>query len=564
MRKRTIAIYGIQDRHDFKYPGYTHDHSVCIMEDGVIKDYLHLERLTRRKYDNRMPLYIDDLIQNGSILVDQNTEFVFVNSFVGDAFISSSGNLRFEANFQEDFTTTIHKGRFHLQDHWEEQVFPGYSIAHELAHIGSCIPFFGAFKENSLLLHFDGGASLGNFSAIHYKNGKLVPLECHWELSHLSKFFNSNALTFGILGAKPGEHCSVAGKLMGYAALGNYRPELLTWLRTNGYFKSIWDAPSDFYRSAKQQFGWTGSIENQKDPFLADIAAAFQVEFQQGILGKIEALQKKTEAEHLYYAGGCALNIVTNSALVNSGWFKNVYIPPCCNDSGLSIGAAAFAQWSKGIQIAKHTPFLNTIGTEVSGHSVSKRQIKEVAEFLNAGNVLAVCNGPGEAGPRALGNRSILALANSKSLADKVSQIHKGREWYRPIAPMMLEHNAKLVTGQSSIHHLADYMLLEFPILPTYHSLLEGVVHANGTSRIQVVREDQNSFLYQLLKLLKDEYGHLALINTSFNQRGAPMVHTAKDALESAQAMKLDGLLLQGKFINLTPQHHELEGNKTC
>jgi len=551
----TLAIYGIQDRNDFKYPGFTHDHNVCVMQNGKIIQYLHLERYTRRKYDNRLHIFIEELLAEKVLELPDTFEVISVNSFAGRAFISQNGNVRIEPTSTQKVSTDLQAASAWFQHgKWEGKEIQAYEISHELAHVFSCLPFYGNLKDNSLLVHFDGGASLGNFSAFLYKSGRLGCLEYHWQMSHLSKFFNDNALTFAIIGAKPGEHCSVAGKLMGYAAMGKARTDIRNWLRDNGFFKDIWHDTSVFYHSAQQNFAWTGDLSNDKDPFLMDIAAAFQAEFQDEVVQKFIDLQKRTQTDFLYYAGGCALNIVTNSELIRRNIFKDIFIPPCCNDSGLSIGAAAFVQWKKGINIQVHSPYLNNINLPKNQLSYSQKDIAQTARRIMKGQVIGICNGEAEVGPRALGNRSLIVRPDSRKIAQKVSMQCKKREWYRPVAPIMLARNAHKVSGQK-VHHLAAYMLLDVEILAEYRTALAGVVHQNNTARIQMItHKNENPFMYDLLDYLDEKYDVLGLINTSFNQQGEPIVQLPEEARASAQAMSLDAVIINGK---LKPVRHE-------
>lgn len=545
--KPILAFYGIPDRFNHQYPGYTHDHNLALLVDGKIEFYCHLERYTRRKNDNRLHLFLEELLDKE---VDLKEEFdiVSVNSFVGQSFISKTGRLRVEPNVAPIIShQTQQANGWYQASPWKGFKPKCRIVSHELAHIFSCLPFFGTFKENSLLIHFDGGASQSNFSAFTYKNGKLELLEYHWELSHLSKIFNDNALSFALMQAKPGEHCSVPGKLMGYAAMGTAKEDLMGWLQAHNYFKDCWNDFDIFYQAA-QNYSWNGDLKNNKDPFLMDIAASLQAIFQKAILQKISNLQQSTKTDYLYYTGGCALNIMTNSKIIASNLFRDVFIPPACNDSGLALGAAALLNWENQQNLQSHSPYLNFQNNNPFT-TTSKETISEVAQLIMAGKIFGVCNGNGEAGPRALGNRSIIARADCVKIAQKVSQTCKGREWFRPIAPVMLERNAKRVTGRTNVHHLSKYMLLDFKIKDAFKSALEGVVHTNGTARIQTIyQRKENPFLYDLLDYLDINYGLKALINTSFNQKGEPMVQTATDAEKATKSMQLDGLILNGEL----------------
>ena len=339
---------------------------------------------------------------------------------------------------------------------------------------------------------------------------------------------------------------------MGFSGLGNYRPELGDWLKRNHFFQDIWGKTSVFFEAAKTDWGVELKSFNQKDPFIQDVAATLQELFVQEVLSKLKDLQQKTGAKNLYYTGGSALNIVANTRVVNSGIFRQVFIPPCTEDSGLALGAAAFAEWKKHGKVEVNSAYLNNWGIEDYKADFSAEIISQVAEQLAAKKLIGICNNFGEAGPRALGNRSILAFAGSKELSKKLSMEKKGREWYRPLAPVALEQNVKYFTGQSTVHPLSKFMLLDFAVLPEKQQEIAGAIHADGTARFQSVsKQSDNPFLFALLQQLDKKHGIKALINTSFNAGGEPIVHTEADALQSAGKMQLDGLVLNGKFVQL-------------
>ncbi len=551
--KKTIAIYGVKDRDNYKYPGFVHDHNICIMDGGKVVDYLHLERYTRRKYDNRIDLFLEELIENKTINIEGEFDIIFVNSFEANSFISNNGKIKFESSELFPFPPKLVKSCFCRFNFGNYKFYEpnAYMLSHELAHIFTNTLFYGMFKENSLLIHFDGGASVGNFSAYHFKNNQLKFIEAHWELSHLSKFFNDNALTFAMLNAEPGEHTSVPGKLMGFAAFGKYSEKIEKFLIKNNFFKDIWNNHEFFFKEAYKEFNIIINKFDTKNKFLQDIAATFQKIFENTIIKKIKELNKIYKSDYLYYSGGSSLNIITNSKILETALFKEVYIPPVNNDSGLSLGAAAYLEWTKGNKIKKHSPYLNNIGIkQYEKYIYNENLLKDISNLLLKNKIIGISNGYAEAGARALGNRSIIALANSKNLARKVSQDCKNREWYRPIAPIILKSLANKITGKK-INHLAKFMLLDFKILQSYQNKLEGVIHVNGTSRIQSIEKNDNPFIYDLLTYLFEKHNIYGLINTSFNKRGEPIVHTAKDALNSAKNMKLDAVVINYELIIL-------------
>jgi carbamoyltransferase len=546
-RKPTLAIYGIQDRYEYEHPFYVHDHNLAVMQDGRVLHFLQQERISRRKRDNTLHLHLKEILKQKK-LIGNDYDLVFVDNVVGRTFLLSSGEVRFEAPLNRNLSTDLEKGKCW----WFGKEKEAFVLNHELAHMFSCLPFFGSFKENSLLVHFDGGASLSNFSAATFKNGMLDWVEYHWDLKPYSGLYNANALVFAIIGAKLSEQNAVPGKFMGFAGLGNYQPELEEWLLKNNFFQDIWGRTSVFLEAAKKEWNVELKSFNQNSSFIQDVAATLQHIFVKQILRKLINLQEKTGTENLYYTGGSALNIVTNTQIINSGIFKQVFIPPCTEDSGLSLGAAAFVEWKKRGKVEVHPVYLNS--WEIEDYTVSflPETIEKVAKQLVGGKLVGICNGAGEAGPRALGNRSILALANSKSVAKTLSTEKKGREWYRPLAPVALEKNTKYFTGLDEIHSLSKYMLLDLLVLAEKQNEIAGALHADGSARFQTIfTRNENPFLFDLLTFMDDTYGIKALINTSFNGGGEPIVHTEKDALNSAKKMKLDSVVLNGKFVDL-------------
>lgn len=486
------------------------------------------------------------------ISLPEDFDIVCVNDFTGNAFISQSGRLHFEANHVENLSPELIPAHAFLNKPKGQggQKLNAWCCPHELAHIYSCVPFYGHFKENSLLVSFDGASSLGNYSAFLYRNRRISLIENNWnDLGFASKFFNDNKLAFCTLNAAPYEHCSVPGKLMGFASLGHYRHEIEDWLQNSSFFNEYHKFHSaDILSSIQNHFGDICNEFDSHNKFLQDCAATLQHIFNESILNKLRSLQEQYRCDYLYYSGGCALNIVANTKIVESGLFKDIFIAPCCNDSGLSIGAATFLEMKKGNSTKLHDPYLCNVGLSTTQYKIDSSNVNAVADLIMKQGVVGICNGPAEIGPRALGNRSLIALANSKMLAAKISMDVKRREWYRPVAPIMLKTNAELVTNQK-VSSLARYMLQDFIIKEEYRSQMAGVVHTNNSARIQTIaNEAENPFMFHLLTLLQQKYGIIALINTSFNAQGEPIVHTVEQALQSARKMNLDGIVINGKL----------------
>ena len=230
--KATLAIYGSKDLDSRDYPVFTHGHNICLMQAGKILQYLELERFSRRKYDNRLDLFIETLIQEKIIDLPDEFDFVLANDFLSSTFISQNGKIRFEGSCGDKLQARLMPGIFTILDGESDvKKSNAYTCPHELAHIFATLPFYGELKENSLLVSFDGASSQGNYSAFLYKDRKISLIENNWsDLGFASKIFNDNRLAFKILGAAPSEHCSIPGKLMGFASWGTYNHEIELWL----------------------------------------------------------------------------------------------------------------------------------------------------------------------------------------------------------------------------------------------------------------------------------------------------------------------------------------------
>lgn len=541
-----LGIYGIHDISAGKNPMLIHDHNLTLFLNGELKYYIHLERYTRNKFDAGIHDHIEKIARDLKLASKKNIELCFVDHEIGKAFISSEGKIRFEGYESRSLTPNLHKGKAY----WFENEVPAYWISHEVAHLYSCIPFFGPFRENSLLIHYDGGASLSNFSAWIYREGLLKPFFYHYKLKWLTNLFNANALVFRMTGTLPKYHNSVPGKFMGLASFGSYNSKIEEWLETNAYFSHIWASSKPFLSKLKEDWGISLQMIDNHHPFIQDVAATIHEIFIRESIKEITRLQEISKSKFLYFTGGCALSIKLNSAIRDLHIFEEIFIPPCTNDSGLSLGAAVALNLNKGVKINMESPYIGCWQDEFPVEYAGK-DLEKIAGMINKHKVIGICNGKSEAGPRALGNRSIIARADSINLAAKISEKLKERDWYRPVAPVMLAEYASYFTGLSDFPTSAKYMLYDFEIQERHIKELEGVVHIDGTSRIQILeKKKQNPFLYDLLKICAEIYGLRALINTSFNRKGEPIVQTPDQAKQSARKMNLDGLVINGKIID--------------
>jgi carbamoyltransferase len=250
------------------------------------------------------------------------------------------------------------------------------------------------------------------------------------------------------------------------------------------------------------------------DVTVEDIAAAGQQLCEEMIFDVILRAKELTFSDNLVYMGGVALNCVANNCL--GELFNNVWIMPNPGDAGSSLGAAAYEY---GREIKFTTPFL---GTNISGKYPVDNLIKELLET----KIVGVASGRAEFGPRALGNRSLLADPRGKKIKDQVNEI-KRRQKFRPFAPVILEEHVDQYFNMPVNQPTSRYM--QVVATCRYPKRYPAIVHIDGTSRVQTVPAD-NSGIRQLLEAWYKETGCPMLLNTSLNIRGEPMVDTRADA----------------------------------
>ncbi|MDK2947560.1 MAG: carbamoyltransferase [Methanolobus sp.] len=546
----TVGIFGIQDVGSGPYPTYTHDHGIALMKDGKVLTTIQLERYTRKKYDNRLPTYISELLDK-YLPCDEEVRFVNANSFSGSSFISRDGRMRIEPDSQMDIENILFPAEVKWYDTEGRQKEAAASIiCHEFAHIASALPFVGKFLPNSLLVHIDGGASRSACSFWYWDGSYPRLLEASWDLlkSQVNNF-NVNPLAMAVLNQESWQHLSLPGKLMGYCGLGNPNNEMSEWLRLNNWFLDFQENGASMLDILNRRWSTSFTDYDNRSSFFMDLCATIQRDFEERIVQEILKFQEITGADNLYYSGGAALNIPTNRCLETSGRFRKIFIPPVTSDSGLALGAAAWVEYLEYGKLDINGPFLNRFGIEDRSEYYGDND--NIKKMLLDQKVLGVCNGSSEAGPRALGHRSMIGLACSKEIKVRLSEQIKRREWYRPLAPILCDSAAKEVLEDSALQsELSSFMLGAYEMQDTSQSGFEGVIHGNNLLRAQVIRskDRENQWMYRLLSEMWEEHGIPGLINTSFNQKGEPIIHHPSDAFEAAVRMGLDGVVIDGSL----------------
>jgi carbamoyltransferase len=349
------------------------------------------------------------------------------------------------------------------------------------------------------------------------------------------------------------------GKAMGLAPFGKPGTFGLPELDVDGFRVHIPDAWLEMFGEA-DRFGYfrdgSGSFEE-----CANLAADGQVAFETALLQVAAWLRERTGRENLVFAGGTALNCSANGRLLRESGFAELFIPPSAHDGGTALGCALYGmeeclgertgfRWTNDFLGPEQDP--RAIDDAVRGlpaDLVVSRPADlagAAAELLDSGRVVGIHQGRSESGPRALGNRSIIGDARHPGMQDFVNSHVKGREWFRPLAPLVLTEHASRIFD---VDRPAPFMQLACTVRPEHRAALPAITHVDGTARIQTVDPVDTPFLHALLVAFRDRTGCPVLLNTSLNGKGEPLTETPADSLACLSSTAMHALVMPPYLI---------------
>jgi len=298
----------------------------------------------------------------------------------------------------------------------------------------------------------------------------------------------------------------------------------------------------------------------------ADIAASIQKVTEEVLLGMARSIHKETGMKRLCIAGGVALNSVANSRILRETGFEELFIQPSAGDGGGALGAALWADnmllghprrfrmdhayWGKSYRPAEIREFLEQGRIGYRYIENDGKLLDQVVDRLQQGKVIGWFQDRFEWGPRALGNRSILGDPRNANMKDIINTKIKFREPYRPFAPSVLAECAEAYFDlpNAAHHYPARYMLYVVPVRPAKQAILPAITHVDGTGRLQTVFRDANPRYYGLIERFAQATGVPAILNTSFNLKGEPIVNTPANAFNTFSKSEMDTLVL-GNFV---------------
>ena len=433
-------------------------------------------------------------------------------------------------------------------------------VNHHLAH--ACAAYFGSGFDDALVLSVDGcGEEIttswweGRGRQLHLLKETKVPHSLGWLYSAMTEYLGFEAYD--------GEY-----KVMGLAAYGKADPELtekvskLAWydgeggLETDPLLVSRGDRRYSYYfpDTLVDHLGRPPrSRDNPLDQWHKDLGYAVQKRLEEIVLDMVRYWTHRTGTRRLCVSGGVGLNVKMNGALFDSGLVDDLFAHPLCSDLGQSIGAALALRYElAGLPSARlEHLFLGPSYTDeeieqaLKACKVSYERVPEIetraAELIAKGKVVGWFQGRMEAGPRALGARSILADPRTVESRDKVNAVIKYREQWRPFCPSMTRDGAARYFERSTY---APFMILTFRANDVAAREIPAVVHVDGTSRPQIVDEASNPRYHRLIEGFNRLTGVPCVLNTSFNIKGEPIVCSPQDALRTFYATGLDALAI--------------------
>ena len=450
----------------------SHDASASLIKDGEILFAGHAERYSKQKND----WYVNDSLIKDALQYGPPDHIAYYEKP-----ILKASRLALKGGSGE------WKPRFELPG------IPRKSFSHHYSHAAA--GYFTSDFNDAVIVVLDAIGEY-NTSTIWVGEGNKIKL----------KYKQNYPVSFGLfysaftqlIGLMPNQEEYI---MMGMSAYGDWQKY---YKKVDDYFLSYDKQKYNFHKGITD-WGWV----SEQDKF--DIAAAVQVVYEQRLNQFMRMAKSLTGKNNLVFMGGCALNSSANTLLWNI--FDMIWIMPNPGDAGSSLGAAAALY---GKHLDWKSPYL---GYDLGG----KYPIQKIVDGILKDRIVAVASGRAEYGPRALGNRSILADPRDPNIKDKVNLI-KQRELFRPFAPVvMAEHASKWF----NMDFESPYM--QYTVKCLQPEKIPSVVHADGTSRVQTVTREQHPGLYRVLNKLYLQTGVPILLNTSLNIKGQPLINDEND-----------------------------------
>lgn len=424
--------------------------------------------------------------------------------------------------------------------------------SHHLAHAATAV-YTSPFRECAVMV-LDGAGEGQSSTFFHYSDGRFRLIDKNPYLHSLGFLYASITHACGFSAAEGDEW-----KVMGLAAYGRPVPQLYEFFRERIEVKGLRVRQRINRSDLKLLERMVGGFRAPTDPNIermADLAFNFQACFADVVCDLATNLRKMGLSENLAYAGGCALNSSANGQILRRSGFRALHVPSAPGDDGNALGLVLFERFRSVTRTTfeRMSPYLGSdidpvrlkqvLGLGGFRHRIfdsDQELCTHVASGIADGQIIGWMQGRAEFGPRALGNRSILADPRCAEMKDRINASVKFREEYRPLAPSILkEHVAEYFEDAQD----SPYMERTLAFRADGRGKVPAVVHKDGTGRLQTVEKDWNPRYWCLIDAFKRHTGVPMLLNTSLNVMGKPMVHGIDDALTLFFTTGLDCLVI--------------------
>jgi carbamoyltransferase len=539
-------------------PYQAHDSACVLVEDGEVLFAIEEERLNRIKHTNKFPsqamrFCLDsrgigiedvDLIAYYSCeeIVDLSTKKMFLSSAQAPVLFNSASLIQHLIAREFGVVVEASKLRF---------------VHHHYAHAMSAYAMSGF--EKALIISIDGQGDQSSGMALVGESTRLEQLANFTVENSLGHFYTQ---TIAFLGYKIFDEY----KVMGLAPYGNpktYRSAFRSFyqLHADGEYEIDREKLLHLFELFTPRRKWEPFTQVHKD-----IAAALQESLEEIAFHIIKHYQQATGQRHLCLVGGVAHNCTLNGKVLDAGLFDGVFVQPAAHDAGGALGAALCAYYQARPDAKKPGELKQVYwGTEsgpaesvlngltpwhdfISFEKVDSQIDQRAAELLAGGSVLGWVQGRSEFGPRALGNRSILADPRPAENKERINQMVKKREGYRPFAPSVLEEYVDEYFVVPENQKQLPFMVFVVKVKEDKRALLGAITHVDGTARVQTVARETNAAFWSVIHEFHNITGIPMLLNTSFNNHAEPIVDSIEDAVVCFLTTQLD-YLVAGDYL---------------
>lgn len=544
---------------------FYHDSSATLLKDGEVVAAAAEERFSRDKHDNSFPKEAASYcLEEGQIDISDVDKVVFYEKplLKFDRILETSAakfpkGFKFFSEVIPEWIGTKLRIRKKIRKELEYQGDIEFT-EHHFSHAAST--FYPSPFNKAAILTVDGVGEWTTNQMFEGSGNEIEPL-------NRIEFPNSIGLLYSTITAYLGFMVNNDEyKVMGLASYGEpiYRDEFNKFLTVNE--DGSYQMDQDYFSYSYQRKMWSEKLEEllgeprEEGEELSqrhkDIAATLQKILEEVLLNQVNHLYDITDTENLCMAGGVALNSAANGRIKEEMPFDNIWIQPAAGDGGGSLGAALERAPESNYEMnnvylgPEHADKELKKLAENEGLQVEEAEREELMEravsLLTEGKVIGLYQGRLEWGPRALGNRSILADPRKEEMIDTVNKKIKFRESFRPFAPTVLEERSE---DYFDINGESPYMLFVHDVLEGKKDEIPAVTHTDGTSRMQTLKQETNPFYHDLIGKFEEETGVPVLLNTSFNLKGMPIVNRPKEAIDVLKRSDMDSILTRSFLI---------------